>query len=445
MSEALKQIFKKIAKRLGLELKEKNEVVNYDFSSPGLNPTVIGASSIATITIDDSEIAIAGESERAKRLEEICEYFTDEVLPTVAEVALGTGDCLARPYTDGKGIGIDIIGNNDFAITKAIGNKIKGVVIKIAEYTANNSTYILTESQELKDENGVSVCSIRRFAYKDGKEIPLISTDWKDYDEEQNIISDVLLVGRYKCPTVNRKNYNSPNGVPITYGCDDIIGEIKKQYKEYNDEFTVKRSRIFADRSLFKKDTTGNLKLSPSSEYVTVNGDLNNGVGSMIQEYSPNIREAEHRAGSDFNFGILEMCCGFSRGVFTKPETAFATATEMKNSLKKTFSFVKAFRARIEAGDRGLFEAINVIMNLNNITPVGTWEIYHDWSYDYVEETRERFTQLVQSLSVGAIKKSDLTSWVLNMDREQAEEYIAEIEVENEQALERELDRQPAE
>lgn len=445
MSEALRLIFKKIALKLGLELKEKNEVINYDFTAPGLNPTVIGASSVATITIDDSEIAIIGESERAKRLEDICEYYTDEILPTVAEVALGTGDCIARPYTDGKDIGVDIIGNNDFAITRTIGNKIKGVVMKIAEYQANNATYVLTESQELRDENGTSICQIRRFAYKDGKELSLGSTDWADYEEEQNIISDVLLIGRYKCPTVNRKNYNSPNGVPITYGCDDIISEIKKQYKEYNDEFSVKRSRIFADRTLFKKDVKGDLRLSPSNEYVTVNGDLNNGVGSLIQEYSPAIREAEHRAGSDFNFGILELCCGFSRGVFTKPETAFATATEMKNSLKKTFSFVKAFRKRIEAGDRGLFDAINVIMNLNGITPVGSWELYHDWSYDYVEETRERFTQLVQSLSVGAIKKSDLTSWVLNMDREQAENYIAEIEVENEQALERELARQPSE
>jgi len=152
----------------------------------------------------------------------------------------------------------------------------------------------------------------------------------------------------------------------------------------------------------------------------------------MIQDYSPDIRSADFQLGEDFNLAVLELCCGFSRGVFTKPETSFATATEMKNSLKKTFSFVKKFRRKIESGNKMLFKAIDIIMNLNGTTPLGDWEIRHEWSYDYIEQTQEKFNQLIQAHSIGAVKTSDVTAWVLDMSQEEAELYVSEISEETE-------------
>ena len=166
---------------------------------------------------------------------------------------------------------------------------------------------------------------------------------------------------------------------------------------------------------------------------MTVRGDINgSGVDTLIKDYSPEIREAEFKAGFDLNLSVLEMCCGFSRGVFTTPETAFATATEMKNSLKKTFSFVKRFRKNIELGNKMLFGAIDAIMNLNGTTPVGDWKMRHDWSYDYIEQTAEKFNQLLQAHAAGVLKDKDLTSWVLGIDSKTAENYISELKAETE-------------
>ena len=69
-------------------------------------------------------------------------------------------------------------------------------------------------------------------------------------------------------------------------------------------------------------------------------------------------------------------------------------------------------------------------MNLNNTTPDGDWDIQHDWSYDYIEQTQERFNQLIQSVNAGAVKTKDLTGWVLGLDDDAAEEYVAEIQAE---------------
>lgn len=430
IKDVVKSIFLRIADKLGLKLQEKTNTA-VDFSASGLNPTAIGSAVIANIAIDDSDIIIEGKSARAEAICNIRDYFQNEIETAAAEVALATGDCLIRPFTNGEYIGLNIIGGDSFIVTESIGSFLKGVIMKIDEYKVNSDVYRLFESQTIKNTEIGKVLFIKRFAFKNEEESDITSTNWKNIKPEDTISAEQLLLGRYKCPTLNRKDYNSDNGVPITFGCDVIIENIRKKYNQYNDEFDRKESIIFADRSLYKneKGEDGSKKLvRDGKEYVTIKGDIEGGgVQNMIKDYSPEIRETEFKAGLDLNFSVLEMCCGFSRGVFTTPETAFATATEMKNSLKKTFSFVKRFRKYIESGNKMLFNAVNIIMNLNGTTPIGDWEIRHDWSYDYIEQTTEKFNQLLQTHSAGCLKDETLTGWVLGVDDETAKNYIAEL------------------
>lgn len=425
----VKNLFIRIAQRVGLQLVDKIDN-NINYAEQGLNPTAIGAGVVANIAIDDSDIIIEGESARAKAIQQLKDYYSDELQNLVAEVSLGTGDAIVRPYTDGKYIGLNIIGNDKFIITECIGNNIKGVIMLLDEYSKENKTYRLFESQTLKDNDESNIVHIRRFAYLDDKEITLANTSWDNIQEEEIINANQLLIGRYKCPTINRENYNSANGVPITFGCEEIISTIKNKYKQYNEEFDQKQALIFADKTMFKKDTEsegGFKKEISGKKFFKIRGGLNNGVKDMIEDYSPSIREAEFKEANNFNLSILELCCGFSRGIFTTPETAFATATEMKNSLKKTFAFVKRFRKRLEFGDRMLFNAINIIMNLNSTTPMGEWNIRHDWSYDYIEETKERFNQLMQGHSQGVVKDETVCAWINNLKEDEAKQYMLEL------------------
>lgn len=432
INETVKGIFIKLAKKMGLELSEKSKN-DIDFTADGLNPTAIGSGVVANIAIDDSDIIIDGTNARAEAIREIKDYYTDELQTAVAEVSLGTGDCIVRPYTDGKYIGLNIIGNNNFVITESIGTHIKGVIMLLDEYTTDNNTYRLFESQTLKDDNENSVVYIRRFAYKGSSETDITKTHWENLATEEVITADQLLLGRYKCPTINRDDYNSVNGVPITFGCEGIIENIKTKYEQYNEEFDRKQSLIFADRTMFKRDNDtqstvkGDKLKIDGTTFMKVKGSLNGGVGEMIQDYSPAIRESEFQAANNFNLSVLELCCGFSRGVFTSPETSFATATEMKNSLKKTFAFVKRFRKRLELGDKMLFHAIDIMMNSLGTTPMGEWTISHDWSYDYIEETRERFNQLMQGHSAGVVSDETLCAWINNLKEDEAAAYMEEL------------------
>ena len=426
----LKNIFLKIAKKLNLELVDKSEC-NIEFAESGLNPTAIGADVIANITIDDSDIIIEGKNARANAIREIKDYYTDELQTAVAEISLGTGDAIVRPFTDGRYIGLNIIDNDNFVVTECIGTHLKGVIMMLDEYTEKNKEYRLFESQTLKEDETQTFVYIRRFAYENSKEISLLATTWDSMAKEEIITADQLLIGRYKCPTINREDYNCVNGVPITFGCENIIDIIRDKYDQYNEEFDQKQALIFADKTMFKKDKEEfgdnyNKKIEGKT-FMKVKGAIDGGVKGMIEDYSPAIRETEFREANNFNLSVLELCCGFSRGVFTAPETAFATATEMKNSLKKTFAFVKRFRKRLELGDRMLFNAINIIMNINGTTPIGDWVIRHDWSYDYIEETRERFNQLVQGHSQGVVKDETLCAWINNLKEDEAQQYMAEL------------------
>ena len=429
IESTVKNIFLKIAEKIGLQLVDKVES-EIDFSQTGINPTAIGAGVIANIAIDDSDVIIEGNNARADAIRELKEYYIDELQTLVAEVSLGSGDAIVRPYTDGQYIGLNVIGNENFVITESVGQRLKGVIMKLDEYKKDGKTYRLFESQTVKQSKDKVLVYIRRFAYLDDREIMLEKTSWNNIQEEETVISDQLLIGRYKCPTINRENYNSANGVPITFGCAEIIETIKKKYSQYNEEFDQKQSLIFADKTMFKKDAeseSGFKKEISGKKFLKIKGGLDNGIKDMIEDYSPAIRESEFREANNFNLSMLELCCGFSRGVFTTPETAFATATEMKNSLKKTFAFVKRFRKRLESGDKMLFNAINIIMNINGTTPMGEWEIRHDWSYDYIEETKERFNQLVQGHSAGVVKDETLCAWINNLDEEEAKIYMEEL------------------
>ena len=437
IKEVAKGVFLSIASKMGFQLERKpNNDAGY--SNLGLNPTAIGANVISTIAIDDSEMKITGNNQRADEMRKMRDYYQDNILNLAAEVALGTGDCLIRPYTDGMRFGINVIENSNFVVVDSIGDFIKGCIIKLDEKILNSGDVLrLFEVQALKAGATLSgamvdYVHIRRFVYKNDREVNKTGTPWEKMSSEDTIISNQLLFGRIKCPTINREAPNSVDGVPITFGCDNIITEIKNKYVQYNKEFDDKRTRIFADRTMFKNVDDGRGKLRrvlPNDEnvFTLVQGDNDNTVSNLLKEYSPDIRDQSLQNGANFNFSILELCCGFSRGVFTSPETSFATATEMKNSLKKTFSFIKRFRRNIESGNHQLFYALDVLMSLNNAVPIGDWSLEHEWSYDYIEESRERFNQLIQMHSIGSIDPATVTAWGMDLSYEDAKAFVASI------------------
>lgn len=429
----LKQIFVKLANKFGLELQEKATFID-DYSNVNdISLTSVIANRISTITMLDSGATIEGQNKRAEFLQNFLQEFLANRMSVAAEVSLGTGDCLIKPYTDGKYIGIDIIPNNNFYICESVGNHIKSCIIKSDEYKTKNGDlfqrYETQKIEEIKTENGIiSTLVIYNNAFKNGNEISL--SDVPGWQNIQPVIyiynTENLLFGRYKCPTVNRNNINSVNGVKITYGLDSIIKNATEAYKRFNTEFELKETFIFADKSIFKRTTNGNIELPKGKEKMFMNIDAGDKEG-LIQEYSPIIRSNELEKGLEVNLKILELLCGLSAGILTAPTTTYATATEMKASLQATFAYITNFRKVLENGTKELLNAINILCNVNNITPIGDYEIKFDWSSSYIENIEEQFNRLMQLESINGVDVAEVRAWAMDENYQEAKAKVMEI------------------
>lgn len=422
-------IFKKIAERFGLEVQEKKADKLYS-DADDVNLTAVISNRVATITMLDSEITIEGDNARAIFMREFVEEYVNDRMHAAAEVALGTGDCLVKPWTDGEHIGVDIIENEDFRVCESVGNFIRSVIIRCGVINISGKEYQRFEGQRLDYVNGVPVLFIDQFVYCDGKEITNQNAwpaAWRDIAQSSYIANATgLLFGRYKCPTVNREDVNSTNGVKITYGLDSVMNNAAEAYKRFNEEQRKGESMLFADRTLFTADENGTRKLpkGKSKLFQTVKGRDSK---ELVHEFAPDLRADGFKKGIEVNFKMLELLAGFSNGILTSPTTSYATATEIKASLNQTFAFMTKFRKQLVKGTNELLRAVDMICNRNNITPMGAWDVKYDWSSSYIENMEEQFDRLMQLESIGAVDKAEPRAWALDESIEEAREAVENI------------------
>lgn len=433
----VKNILLYLAQKVGLELQDK-PIYRDDYSDIGnISVTAVIANKVATLAMQDSTITIEGESARAKFLQSFLDYYLGDRMDVAAEVALGTGDCIVKPYTDGKRLGVDIVKNGDFAVCESIGNDILSCILKVGEIKNESGLYQRYEVQMVKEaqtESGqeTSALIIRNIAFKGNSEIPLGQVPaWKDIPEEQIIPNvDRPLFGRYKSPTVNRADVNGVNGVKITAGVDGPMAKAVEAYERFNREYSAKETMIFADKALLTKDENGNVVFPQEKRrffQMMRGGGDNTNPGKLIQEFSPEIRGTDLEVGITVNNKMVELLCGLSPGILTPPTTSYATATEMRAALNSTFAVITKFRRALERGTDDLLRAVDVIANYNNLAPIGDWDTQYDWSASYIEQLNEHFNQLTVAEGIGAVDKAEVRAWMMDEDYETAKARVEEI------------------
>lgn len=422
---------------MGLELQEKPLYCDDYSNTDQISLTAVIANKVATLAMQDSTITIEGSGARAEFMQNFLDYYLGDRMDVAAEVALGTGDCIIKPYTDGKRIGVDIVKNGDFAVCESIGNDILSCIVKVGEIKTETSLYQRFEIQMVReastqDGQSASALVIHNVAFKGSEEIPLSQVpSWKDIPDTQIIPNvDRPLFGRYKCPTVNRKNVNGANGVKITAGVESAMGKAVEAYERFNREYDAKETMIFADKTLLAKDENGNVVLPQKKRrfFQMMRGTSDSTTpGKLIQEFSPEIHSADLEAGITVNDRMVELLCGLSPGILTPPTTSYATATEMRAALNSTFAVITKFRRSLQKGTDDLLRAVDVIANYNNMAPIGDWDAQYDWSASYIEQLNEHFTQLTIAEGIGAIDKAEVRAWLMDEDYETAKARVDTI------------------
>lgn len=399
---------------------QRIEEYTYEYMrSDDINFTAIFANKLANYAISDSTIDVIGNNLRAELLNEVLERLKKQLKKTVSK-DLGVGGVLVIPYVANNKIYFNIITQNRFSINKKVGEDIVDCTVMAEMLTINNDRYFRWADYTLKNGN----LYIKYRATNEDTPINITSIpEWSD-------IKDMSITGVRKMPfmyiksPVDNRIENNDYGVPITFGCEEQIRKIKHTLDQIEREFDLKEAFIGADITMFN----GENALPTDGIYKKINS----GEDDFWEVFDPDYRDEPLFRKLEKECSMLEKQVGISKGILTDVETANATATEIKKMLKDTFDFVDDVRTSLEDGLNDFIYACDVLANYYNLTPPGDYELVIDWSYDLLEDNSATFSQLIQGVNQGVIKKSELRQFLRPSETlEEAQKAIEEIKAQN--------------
>ncbi len=403
--------------------------VQYE-SIDNINFNAIFSNKLANYTISDSNMNIEGNNPRTELLNLTGQSMWKKA-KKITSMAFGYGGVFLIPYVKGKKLFYNVIPQNRVTIDSTEGDLITGATVlaerkEISQGIGQTKTYIRWSNYRLEKRldgtyNGIIE---QKFSDETGKEIE-VPDFWKNIMLKQTISGvDRALIGFIKSPINNRKT-NDKYGVPITYGCDATINEIKETMKQLLDEFRLKRPFVGVDYTMFKADKNGKLtRLPEDGLYRMFDFDEKD---NKFNIFDPQFRSYTERLQELYK--RLEDEIGTSRGIISDMQTQNATATEIKRAMYDTFNIVDDIRSNIEKGFEDFFYACNVLANAYNLSIQGDYELKFEWSYSLLEDTQQEWNQLNLAENKGVISKVELRQWLKPDETlEQSEKAIKEIE-----------------
>ena len=367
-----------------------------------INFNSIFSNKLANYVINDSNVNITGENARVELLDKTIQSMWKKA-KKITSMGFGYGGVILVPYVKSGKIYYNIVSQSRVTIDEIEGENITGATIIADKKTVNrgignSKTYYRLTNYRVKNGN---ITITQKFTDEFGKPVPTPDF-WRNIQEVQVISGvDRALFGYIKSPINNRKA-DDKYGVPITYGCDSTIAEIKETMKQLYREYKLKEAFVGADSTMFNgKDS---LPLNGLFKKVDAGDD------NFFEVFDPAFRPFTERLQELFR--RLEHQIGTSAGILSEVNTQNATATEIKRSMYDTFTLVDGMRSNIEKGIEDFLYSANVLANAYNLTPQGDYEVSFDWDYSLLEDSKETFSQLITAQSKGIISEVEIRQWL---------------------------------
>lgn len=399
------------------KIAEANDKFTTDYENKyGINFTAIFANKLANYVVNDSNIDLEGNDKRTGLLKKTIKKFKRKLKKIVSRM-LGTGGILVVPYVANNKIYFDIITQNRLSINKKIGDDIIDCTIMAEHIVRNKNHYYRWTDYTLIDNN----LYIRYKATLEGDIIPITNVpEWANIEDIIIPNVDRMPFAFLKSPIDNRQE-NDDYGVPITYGCEKEIKDIKDTLKQILREYDLKEAFVGADVTMFN----GNDALPTNGIYRKVNS----GEDNFWEVFDPAFRDTSYYNKLMNQCSLLEKQIGTSKGILTDPLSTYQNTDETRRGLYDTFSIVNDVRTEISEGLEDFLYACDVLANYYNLTPMGKFEIKEDWDYSFIEDSSSQWSQLMQGHSKGAVKTVELRQFIKpNETLEEAQAVIDEIE-----------------
>lgn len=397
----LNNIFKIKTETTEKEINDNSKYAVIYENIDNINFNAIFSNKLANYTVSDSNINIEGENKRAELLDMTGQSMWKKSKKIVS-MAFGYGGLIAVPYVKGGKIFYNLVPQSRLTIDEMIGDTITGATVlaerKVVTGTINSTVYLRWTNYKV--ENG-NITITQQFSDEKGNQIP-VPDFWKDIQEVRTITNvDRVLFGYIKSP-INNRRANDKYGVPITYGCEATILEIKETLKQLVREYELKEAFVGVDATMFN----GKNALPKNGLFRKIdatNDDFFEVFDPQFRDYTTRLQELYKR---------LEHEIGTSYGILSEVNTRQATATEIKRSMYDTFTICDDMRTNIEKGLDDFFYACNVLANAYNLSPQGEYNVSYEWSYSLLEDTDKEWNQMLIAQSRGIISEVELRQWL---------------------------------
>jgi len=388
-----------------------------------INFNAIFSNKLANYVISDSNMNITGENARVDLLNKTGQSMWKKAKKFVS-MGFGYGGVILVPYVKGGKIYYSIVSQNRVTIDEMEGDLITGATVlaekRVISGNINAKTYLRWTNYQIQNGNMVIT---QQFSDDKGNKIPTPEF-WANIQEVQTITNvDRVLFGYLKSP-INNRRANDKYGVPITYGCEATIEEIKTTMQQLLDEYELKRPFVGVDVTMFN----GKNQLPAHGLFKKI--DFGTDGESRFEVFDPQFRDYSNRLQELYK--RLEHEIGTSAGIVSELNTENATATEIKRAMYDTFTIVDDMRSNLEKCMEDFFYACNVLANAYNLSPQGEYELGFDWSYSLLEDPDAEFSHMAIGYDKNVISKAELRNWIKpDEDMEQSEKAVAEIEENN--------------
>lgn len=385
-----------------------------------INFNSIFSNKLANYVINDSNVNITGENARVDLLDKTTQSMWKKAKKIVS-MGFGYGGVIIVPYVKGGKIYYSIVPQNRLTIDMTEGDLITGATVlaekKVIQKQIGNPDIYLRWTN-YKIENG-NIIITQQYSDENGKQIPAPDF-WKNILDKQIITGvDRVLFGYVKSPINNRKA-NDNYGVPITYGCDSTINEIKDTMKQLYREYKLKEVFVGADVTMFN-----------GKDALPKNGlfrKVDSGDDNFFEVFDPSFRPYTDRLQELYK--RLESEIGVDSGFISEKATQNATATEVRRSMFSTFALIDSMRSNIEKAIEDFLYSANVLANAYNLSPQGEYELSFDWDYSLLEDSQETFNQLITANSKGIVSDVEVRQWLKPDETlEDSQKAIEEIKV----------------
>lgn len=409
--------------RVSTETKQKDVEDNTKYAVAyeridNINFTSIFANKLANYVMSDSNMNIEGDNPRTELLNKIGTSMWKKGKKIVS-MGFGYGGVFLIPYVKGNKLYYTIVPQSRVTIDSTEGDLITGITVlaerkEITKGMGNTKTYIRWTNYRL--ENGNCVIE-QKFSDETGQEIP-VPDFWKNILLKQTISNVDRVLGGYIPSPVNNRKTNDKYGVPITYGCEATILEIKETMKQMIREYELKEVFVGADITMFD----GKNALPKNGLWKKIDS----GRDDFFEVFDPQFRDYTTRLQELYK--RLEHEVGTSYGILSEVNSVNATATEIKHAMYDTFTLCDDMRSNVEKGLEDFFYACNVLANAYNLSSMGEYELSFDWSYSLLEDTQSEWNQMTWANNKGIIGDVEIRQWLKPDETlEQSQQAIDEI------------------